>query len=179
MTLKCLSGQKEVRQDGGCLSCDSDAGEACRIPAQLRAALWPGNPPGLPDKATQDAMIDRVMQVIKQADAIIGDISRPMRKALAIIAKNDIVTAIEMPVLKAIYEAAGLDWDGHKDARIRTADNGAMYAERRDLFTEHKNHVASASAFDLPVIPWEWRTAEKELMAAFISYFPDAQGCVR
>jgi len=31
---------------------------------QCREALWPGNPPGAPNRRTQDAMLDRLMATL-------------------------------------------------------------------------------------------------------------------
>lgn len=108
-------------------------------------------------------------------EALIGDITAPMKEAMAIMGAGHVLHSLADFQDIAIHAAAGLNWPPSPDVvqAVHEADMRALATEWRDLMP------ADAPPPKLPcrpmgtrIRPWPWPLAEERFLDALMTHLP-------
>lgn len=99
------------------------------------------------------------------AEAYIGDITRPVRRALARAAGFDVVEEIEMRIERAISHRFGIVYPW--PAEIRHADNVMLATEKRDLVPDPVDWPGLPDPRPDTILPLDADEAERLFLSRF------------
>lgn len=108
-------------------------------------------------------------------EAFIGDITQPLKQAMATMGAGPTLAALETTHDRAIFAAAGLPYPPHPEVakQVKHADLRLLATERRDLLAESRlPWLAMPDPLPAVIHPWPWQKAADEWLARLRLWLP-------
>jgi len=108
-------------------------------------------------------------------EAFLGDITQPLKRAMAAMGAGPVLTSLEEAHDRAIFAAAGLPYPPSPEAarQVKQADLRLLATERRDLLSHSRlRWLAMPDPLPTVIRPWPWPKAADEWLDRLHRWLP-------